>query len=75
MSDVKNERPLKDVNDSSPNHLADNDGMLEHKNRRKSFIVRNPLVILGHFFLMLIVVIVLAISIPLYIGKSIFEGK
>ncbi|EJF85674.1 endolytic transglycosylase MltG [Candidatus Bartonella washoeensis] len=75
MSDVKNERPLKDVNASSSNHLADNDGILEHKNRRKSFVVRNPLVILGHFFLMLIVVIVLAISIPLYIGKSIFEGK
>ncbi|MGF7156722.1 endolytic transglycosylase MltG [Bartonella heixiaziensis] len=49
--------------------------MSERKKQKKSYIVRNPLVILGHFFLMLIVVIVLAISIPLYIGKSIFEGK
>ncbi|WP_409361762.1 endolytic transglycosylase MltG [Bartonella heixiaziensis] len=49
--------------------------MSECKKQKKSYIVRNPLVILGHFFLMLIVVIVLAISIPLYIGKSIFEGK
>ncbi|GAA5103863.1 endolytic transglycosylase MltG [Bartonella jaculi] len=48
---------------------------MSERKKRKSYIVRNPLVILGHFFLMLIVVIVLAISIPLYIGKSIFEGK
>lgn len=49
--------------------------MLTHKKQKKSFIVRNPLVILGHFFLMFVVVIILAISIPLYIGKIIFEGK
>lgn len=75
VSGVKNRRPLKDVKDSSLDHRVDNNGMLAHKIRKKSFIVRNPLVILGHFFLMLIVVIILAISIPLYIGKTIFEGK
>ncbi|WP_208435226.1 endolytic transglycosylase MltG [Bartonella phoceensis] len=75
MSDVKNDRPLKDVNDSSSNHKVDNSGMLAHKKQKKSSIVRNPLVMLGHFFLMLIMVVILAISIPLYIGKSIFEGK
>ncbi|WP_455479781.1 endolytic transglycosylase MltG [Bartonella sp. B23] len=75
MSDVKNEMPLKDVDDSSPNHLGDNKDMSAYKRRKKSYIVRNPLVILGHFFLMLIVVIIFATSIPLYIGKSIFEGK
>ncbi|WP_455466595.1 endolytic transglycosylase MltG [Bartonella sp. B39] len=75
MSSVKNERPLKDVDDSSSNHLGDNNDMSAYKRRKKSYIVRSPLVILGHFFLMLIVVIILATSIPLYIGKSIFEGK
>lgn len=75
MSDVKNRKPLQDVDDSSLNHRVDNNGMLVHKKQKKSFVVRNPLVILGHFFLMFIVVIILAISIPLYIGKSIFEGK
>ncbi|UTO29161.1 endolytic transglycosylase MltG [Bartonella harrusi] len=62
------------MNDSSTGHLTEND-MLAHKKQKKSSIVRNPLVILGHFFLMLMMVIILAISIPLYIGKSIFEGK
>ncbi|BBL53544.1 4-amino-4-deoxychorismate lyase [Bartonella quintana] len=75
MSDVKNRKPLKDVNDSSLDYLADNNDILVHKKRKKSFIVRNPLVILGHFFLMLLVVVLLSISVPLYIGKSIFEGK
>ncbi|WP_455481142.1 endolytic transglycosylase MltG [Bartonella sp. B12(2025)] len=75
MSDVKNERSLKDVNNHSLNRVIDNNGMLAHKKRKKSLVVRNPLVILGHFFLMLIVVVILAISVPLYIGKSIFEGK
>ncbi len=49
--------------------------MLAHKKKKKSYIVRNPLVIIGHFFLMLIMVLVLAISIPLYIGKNIFERE
>ncbi|MET3589440.1 UPF0755 protein [Bartonella silvatica] len=75
MSDVNNEKPLKGVDDSSSDHRVDNHDMLVHKKRKKSLIVRNPFVILGHFFLMLVVVILLAISIPLYIGKSIFEGK
>ncbi|WP_336294124.1 endolytic transglycosylase MltG [Bartonella sp. CB169] len=75
MSDVKNATPLKDVNDHFSNHAIGNNGVLEHKKRRKSLMVRNPLVILGNFFLMLIVIVILAISIPLYIGKSIFEGR
>ncbi|WP_375695122.1 endolytic transglycosylase MltG [Bartonella sp. AC90GZZY] len=75
MSDVKNEKSLKDISDSFSNHLADSHDMLAHKKRKKSSIVRNPLVVLGHFFLMLIVVILFGISIPLYIGKSIFEEK
>ncbi|MCZ2158198.1 endolytic transglycosylase MltG [Bartonella sp. 220] len=74
MSDVKNGKPFKDVNDSSSNRLADNH-MFAQKRRKKSFIVRNPLVILGHFFLMMIVIVILSIGIPLYIGKSIFEGR
>ncbi len=75
MSDVKNVRPLKDVDNSSSNYLVDNDDMSVHEQRKKSYILRNPLVILGHFFLMLIMVVILATAIPLYIGKSIFEGK
>ncbi|WP_455475629.1 endolytic transglycosylase MltG [Bartonella sp. B17] len=75
MSDVKNKKTLKDVDDSSSNHTVDNNDMSVPKKDRKSYIVRSPLVILGHFFLMLIVVVIFAMGIPLYIGKSIFEGK
>ncbi|WP_074381046.1 endolytic transglycosylase MltG [Bartonella doshiae] len=75
MSNVKDERPIKDINDSSSNHLTDGKGIFAHQKQKNSYIVRNPLVILGHFLLMLIVVVILAISIPLYIGKTIFEGK
>ncbi|MBB4076092.1 UPF0755 protein [Bartonella fuyuanensis] len=49
--------------------------MLIHKKTSKSSIVRNPLVIFSHIFLMLIVIVLFGISILLYIGKSIFEEK
>ncbi|WP_455474522.1 endolytic transglycosylase MltG [Bartonella sp. B30(2025)] len=75
MSDVKNEKPLEDVDASFSNHKINNNDMLTHEKRKKSYIVRNPFVILGHFFLMLMVVVLFAIGIPLYIGKIIFEGK
>ncbi|ENN91544.1 endolytic transglycosylase MltG [Bartonella schoenbuchensis] len=75
MSDAKNEIPPQDVNDSLLNHLLSNNGVLPYKKRKRSSISRNPFVILGNFFLMLIVIVILAVSIPLYIGKSIFEGK
>ncbi|WP_019223867.1 endolytic transglycosylase MltG [Bartonella rattaustraliani] len=75
MSAMKNGRALKDVHDSSSNQRVDNNGMLAHKKQKKSSVIRNPFVILGHFFLMLMLVVILAVSIPLYIGKTIFEGK
>ncbi|WP_455482636.1 endolytic transglycosylase MltG [Bartonella sp. B35(2025)] len=75
MSDVNNERQLKDGDDSSLNHLVNSNCMSVHKKQKKSYIVRNPLVILGHFFLMLILVIIFTVGVPLYIGKNIFEGK
>ncbi|WP_297323213.1 endolytic transglycosylase MltG [uncultured Bartonella sp.] len=40
--------------------------------RSRSKTARNPLVILGNFFLMLVVVVILAVSIPIYIGKNMF---
>ncbi|WP_455478462.1 endolytic transglycosylase MltG [Bartonella sp. B10] len=75
MSDVKNEKYLKDVGDSSSSSSINSKCMLAHKKRKNSYIVRNPFVILGHSFLMMIVVVILAVGIPLYIGKNIFEGK
>ncbi|MET3560229.1 UPF0755 protein [Bartonella japonica] len=75
MSAVKNGKPLKDVNASTSDYRVDDNGMLAHKKRKKSSVVRNPLVIIGHFFLTLMMVVILAISVPLYIGKNIFEGK
>nr|WP_075914942.1 endolytic transglycosylase MltG [Bartonella apis] len=38
----------------------------------RSKVARNPLIILGNFFLMLVVVIILAITIPIYVGKNMF---
>lgn len=40
----------------------------------RSKIARNPFVILGNFFLMLVVVVILAISVPIYIGKNMFTA-
>ncbi|WP_336276268.1 endolytic transglycosylase MltG [Bartonella sp. CB178] len=75
MSDIENKKSLKGADDSLQNCGAvNNDAILAHKKHKKSYIVRSPLVILGHFFLMLLLVIIFATGIPLYIGKSIFEG-
>lgn len=38
----------------------------------RSKVARNPLIILGNFFLMLVIVIILAITIPIYVGKNMF---
>ena len=38
----------------------------------RSKVARNPLVILGNFFLMLVIVIILAVTIPVYVGKNMF---
>lgn len=54
--------PLPQENDESE---------LDDKSKR-SHIARNPFVILGNFFLMLVIVIILAITIPIYIGKNMF---
>ena len=38
----------------------------------RSKVARNPLIILGNFLLMLVIVIILAITIPIYVGKNMF---
>ncbi len=38
----------------------------------RSKVARNPLIILGNFFLMLVIVIILAVTIPVYVGKNMF---
>ncbi|AGF74345.1 aminodeoxychorismate lyase [Bartonella australis AUST/NH1] len=75
MFGTKNEKLLQDTESVSVKHSTDGGDALAYDKRKKSYIVRNPLVILSHFFLMLIVIAILSISIPLYIGKNIFEGK
>ncbi|MCZ2328559.1 endolytic transglycosylase MltG [Bartonella sp. F02] len=75
MFDEKNEKLMQDVNETSLDYSIEHSDMLAHKKRKKSRIARNPFVILGNFFLMLIMIILLAVSIPFYIGKSIFENK
>lgn len=54
---------------SRPEDVNTND--LDDKNKR-SHVARNPFVILGNFFLMLVIVIIIAICIPIYIGKNMF---
>ncbi|WP_455477447.1 endolytic transglycosylase MltG [Bartonella sp. B41] len=75
MSETKNEKPLGDIDGSSLIYLENNNCKLVHKTRKNSSIVRHPFVILGHCFLTLIMVFILAISVSLYIGKNIFERK
>lgn len=38
----------------------------------RSKVARNPLIILGNFFLMLVIIIILAVTIPVYVGKNMF---
>lgn len=38
----------------------------------RSKVARNPFIILGNFFLMLVIVVILAITVPVYIGKNMF---
>ncbi|EJF90667.1 endolytic transglycosylase MltG [Bartonella tamiae] len=40
--------------------------------KKRSRLARNPLIILGNFFLMLVIIAILAIGIPVYIGKNMF---
>ncbi|ABM44672.1 hypothetical protein H704_00460 [Bartonella bacilliformis Peru38] len=75
MSDSKNEILSQDIDGSSPNHLLNNDDVLACKKQKKSHVVRNPFVIFSHFLLMVIIFVILAVSVPIYIGKNIFEGK
>ncbi|MCZ2203787.1 endolytic transglycosylase MltG [Bartonella sp. A05] len=75
MSDVKNERLSQSVGDSSLKHSTNERDMLAHEKQKKSHTVRSLWVIFGNLFLMLIMISLLAVSIPLYIGKNIFEGK
>lgn len=55
-------------NDSSQ---KDDEKKLKGKPSR-SKVARNPFIILGNFFLMLVVVVILAVTIPVYIGKNMF---
>lgn len=82
-SDVNSEKNKKSVDDGSKhasvNEKKSNDATSQQNNDEKtdakpsrSRIARNPLVILGNFFLMLVIVIILAVSIPIYIGKNMF---
>ncbi|ATO57550.1 endolytic transglycosylase MltG [Bartonella sp. 1-1C] len=74
MFDVKSKSSLKNIDDFSLSYLPNNNGLL-HQKRKRSHILRNPFIILGNFFLTLIVVVLLVVGIPLYIVKNIFEGK
>lgn len=49
----------------------DDDNCVKGKPSR-SKVARNPFIILGNFFLMLVVVLILAFTVPIYIGKNMF---
>lgn len=66
-------------NDKVPEEPDDTNGARGKADAKKikvkpsrSKVARNPLIILGNFFLMLVIVIILAITIPIYVGKNMF---
>lgn len=61
--------------DQSSGHFENEVTAPSEQKAKRSRIARNPLVILGNFFLMLVVVVILAVGIPIYIGKNMFVGE
>ena len=57
---------------SGDNGSGSNDQKKVKAKPSRSKVARNPLVILGNFFLMLVIVIILAVTIPVYVGKNMF---
>ena len=57
---------------SGDNGSGPNDEKKVKAKPSRSKVARNPLVILGNFFLMLVIVIILAVTIPVYVGKNMF---
>ena len=71
--------PTPSGNDNSGN-IPNEKGTTSEKNGgakikakpSRSKVARNPFIILGNFFLMLVLVVILAITIPIYVGKNMF---
>ena len=59
---------------SGDNDSRQNDEKKVKAKPSRSKVARNPLIILGNFFLMLVIVIILAVTIPVYVGKNMFTA-